>query len=594
MRFRVNLLHVISCIWAKIKTIDFLLSKLSACFIFCSVFYVIQDQEKWTTKDGYVVNDVKGYYAYLPYTFILDDIKFETANNAKVWFSTDEEKDVRFMKYTTGMSLVYAPGFFIAHGFATLFELDNNGYSLAYQLSFIFTALLFVFLALLLSIKFLSLHFKDHITALTLLILFLGTNLFHYSTSYLSFAHLYSFTLILAFCFFSIKWLNKPTWKRSFLIGILVGWFILIRPIDIIFVLFPFVYNISSLSDFKARIKVLSKHLKQFLLISIGAVIIWIPQFIYLFTVFGELKLNTYSQEKFFFDSPNLLNTLFSFRDGWLVYSPLMIISVIGLLFLLFKKKHLGYFLMILTYWFILSSWWCWWYQGFGNRAFINLYPMLILPLAFGLTLLFKKKPIKILSLFVIAFGLFLSLFQTLQFEHGSYTPGRMTYESYKENFLTKQASMYFYELLETVDMDSAILGKDYVYRHVYDTIKTVSISSKDVNQIKTKGYIHVFDLPLLGANAINIKVGSNKKLNAEDYLLIKSKNEAFNISQFSRVKTSLFSNPEIQFDARQNEVIRFDTVEVFILKNNTSQYELANFRVNWLNRKKILIKDSH
>ena len=56
-----------------------------------------------------------------------------------------------------------------------------------------------------------------------------------------------------------------------------------------------------------------------------------IPQMVYWKLHTGNLLFYTYGEEKFFWNDPKVLEGLFSFRKGWLVYSPLMLLSLTGI-----------------------------------------------------------------------------------------------------------------------------------------------------------------------------------------------------------------------------------------------------------------------
>ncbi|MGB0933417.1 MAG: hypothetical protein ACPGU5_03985 [Lishizhenia sp.] len=584
-----NLIHSFTahfCAFFKNKN---RLTSLTALIIFISVISAIYQQKKWQTVQGYVINDVRGYYSYLPYLFIYDDIEFKSAIKEEVWFSINEEDSTRYMKYTTGMAIAYAPGFFIAHAISKSANSNANGYSLAYQISFIITALIFLIIALSFTRKLLLIHFSDRISSIVLLIIFLGTNLFHYSSSCLAYAHLYSYTLIVCFLYFCVKWLKNPTIKTSFLIGFLAGWFVLIRPIDLLFVVFPLVYQISNLKALRNRWKFIKNNKRFFIPILLGGLIVWIPQLTYLYSTFGTLKLNTYSQEQFYFASPHFYDTLFSFRDGWLIYSPLMLLAVLGVLFFSLRQKYYFYTAVILAYWFIIASWWCWWYQGFGNRAFINLYPFLLLPLGYGLEKLFQMNWIKNFSKLVVVCGIFLSLFHTAQFETGAYTTGKQTFAAYKENFLELQSSVLYFNLLAEPDMNLAMAGSNEIYVSTFDTI----FKQKCFKEVtfSTPGYFPLHHFKKKQANTISVRIETNHTVNEQDFLFLKSSNNQIKINEFTRVNQPLFSGSILHYFATIEGGNPEDTLELILSKEDRSSYRLTPFSIDGLVKNTVLKK---
>lgn len=124
------------------------------------------------------------------------------------------------------------------------------------------------------------------------------------------------------------------------------------------------------------------------------------------------------------------MNLLFSYRKGWFVYTPVMMFSIIGLLFIL-KNKSNNFKAAIIIYMAIniyaLSSWWCWWYGGgFGMRSLVQAYAFLAIPLAafyqFVFSETFKRQLLNIVlkstTIFLLSCFACLNLIQTYQYDH--------------------------------------------------------------------------------------------------------------------------------------------------------------------------------
>ncbi len=58
------------------------------------------------------------------------------------------------------------------------------------------------------------------VTAITLLIIIFGTNLYHYVTEEPTMSHAYNFSLISIFVFLTVKWLEKPGINMQFSWGL--------------------------------------------------------------------------------------------------------------------------------------------------------------------------------------------------------------------------------------------------------------------------------------------------------------------------------------------------------------------------------------
>jgi hypothetical protein len=176
--------------------------------------------------------------------------------------------------------------------------------------------------------------------------------------------------------------------------------------------------------------------LSFFVLLCIGAI-----QVTYWYLYSGSLIYYGYKNpgEGFEFLWPYTLKFLFSFRKGWLIYTPLMVFSLWGI-YLLWKKKSpifLSVFLFFFVNLYVVSSWSCWWYaQSMGQRAMVQSYAVMSLPLGYALMAISKQKLWKrSLNAVVIILLVVLNLFQTWQIRHNIISKDRMTFAYYLNTF---------------------------------------------------------------------------------------------------------------------------------------------------------------
>ncbi|MDQ3191813.1 MAG: hypothetical protein M3Q58_09475 [Bacteroidota bacterium] len=419
-------------------------TKISIISILAIVLFFHLNDKRWQDEKAVISSDVKGYYAYLPAIFIHKDLKFKNdtiyykSGESQVWFFQNEQ-GTRYIKYTCGLSILYSPFFLVAHLIAHVTDYDADGFSIPYKIALILSSFVFLIIGLYFLSKILLLHFSDHITALTLFVLFLGTNSLNYFSYDMAFPHGYSLAVISIFMYSSIKWITLPQKKWTVLIGLSAGMMTLIRPIDGLFILFLLLYKINSLDELKHRFQLfwLKKYAIVYMLFCFFLVLL--PQLIYFKFISGSFLFFSYSGEQFFFGNPNYLKSIFSYRNGWLIYSPLIGLSLLG--FLLFKRKKASEFRMLCLiifpiYTYFVVSWWCWWYVGFGNRAFIHLYPILSLPLALFIDWIIKQRIYgKAILGIVLCLGLFLNFFQHQQYKTGAIHWGAMTKAAYWDSF---------------------------------------------------------------------------------------------------------------------------------------------------------------
>lgn len=456
-----------------------ILSIIAGLLIVITITSIQFYQKRWEKEMGVIRSDAKGYYGYLPAAFIHHDLKFEHPevyaaknNNAKVYFSTTPEGE-NYIKYSLGLSILYSPFFFTSHALSDKLGYPSDGYSTPYQFAISISAIFYLILGLIFLSKLLRQFFSDSTTAIVLSILFLGTNILNYYTESSALSHIYSFAIISIFLYCSFKWIKENTLKWTLLSGLFGGLMVLIRPVDIIYLLFILLYQVNSRADLKNRISFLFQNIWRPLIFGFSFFIFWIPQFLYWKYIFGSFINYSYSGEKFFFLKPKILLSLFDYRNGWLVYTPIMIFSLIGLAFLKKRNKDLFTFSIIAIpfYIYVVSSWWCWWYVGFGNRAYINLYPILALPLGYFIEFLIARKlPLKLIGSSIIILLIGLNLFQHYQFTQGSIHWGRMTQEAYWDSFLRSKPSQLFYTKLRSEDNELAHQGINAIKEPIYDT----------------------------------------------------------------------------------------------------------------------------
>jgi hypothetical protein len=244
--------------------------------------------------------------------------------------------------------------------------------------------------------------------------------------------------------------------------------------------LFLPLFNVSNLKALKDRFLLFSRFKGHALLGVVIFALMLLPQLLYYKHVLGTFSFYPYTNETFFFLHPHLFDSVFSYRNGWLVYSPLMVFSIIGFLLLgkYFKGSRLLVMSVFCVYFYLIASWWCWWYVGFGNRAFINLYPILSIPLAcFVQFVLSKKLLFQIIFYAIIIVGIVLNVFQSNQIKNSALHWGAMTKDAYWETFVKDGPTQLFASYLREPVTEKALRGIDAVYAPVYDTVYSIQNS---------------------------------------------------------------------------------------------------------------------
>ena len=374
------------------------------------------------SKSGYfnyhseIWADKAGYYVYLPaavkFNFNSDNFPDSIDTKTGDGFTLDERNGRVLTKYTYGVALMQLPFFCLADLFAKPLNFENNGFSPIYHWSVNVASVFYLLLGLIFLFKFLNYQFDKQSSLLTIITIFLATNLYYYSIDETGMSHVYSFSLFSIFLYFLriTNYINKYGIWQNLTFGLLIGLIILIRPTNVLFVSTFLFLDINSQSEIFLRIKRLF-HFKTLITITIGVLLIALPQILYWNYASGSFLDYSYGNEDFNWMNFKLLNTWFSPNNGLFIYTPFYLL-VIVLLFLMIKnKKENGIYLLVLflTISYTFSSWWAWSFGcSFGARSYVEYLSVFSIPIAY---LFFKTKKlnaIKIASLVTLVIVLIL------------------------------------------------------------------------------------------------------------------------------------------------------------------------------------------
>ncbi len=408
----------------------------------------------WTRVEpgerGVIRWDVISYYSYLPAAFIygdvtlgfLDDPPEGFVNDSKFWPSTIENGN-KLIITSMGLSVLYAPFFFVAHGLAPLFGQARDGFSSIYQFFLVISALVYVTLGFVILKNMLLRYFKPLTTAITLIAIAFGTNLLYYSTYEAAMAHSYGFFLIVLFIYLVDRWYQRQTLPLTLLTGFLFGFIALVRPTNILVIFILLFWDVKSIRELMSRIIFFLQKFHLVLLMMAGFIVAWIPQFLYWKAITGHFLYFSYAAEgaSFFWAHPRIMQSLFGFKKGWFIYTPMMLISVAGIIPLRKRlpRLFLPVLLLLLSAIYVQSAWWSWWFGGgFGLRAYIDLYGALAFPFAVVVERIVAERSNirRYTGLSLIGLLLLLQLFNTYQYRRNIIHYVGMNRYTYLRSFL--------------------------------------------------------------------------------------------------------------------------------------------------------------
>jgi hypothetical protein len=431
-----------------------------------------------------ISSDGLGYYAYLPALLIDQDVSYHkvTEREKKIlgynryepgYLVRQGNKVVN--KYFAGEALLLLPFFLIALFISWTCGIEITGYSFFFQLFTGLGALFYLFIGLY-YLKMILQHLKiqPFLTAIILLVILLGTNLFYYSLWQPCMSHVYSFFAINGALWYFCRIIQSPRLKNIILAGLFLGITVLIRPTNgIIILLVPFLFNTSE--EARITVSILRRRMIFLLLFIFAFLIVVSVQLILWHIQTGHWFIWPYKDEGFLFWHPQIINELFSYRKGLFIYTPLIFLSLLGCLRLLTASltRFLSILLFVIISTYIISSWWNWYYgDSFGARAFIDYYGIYALLLAFLLN--HKESKTGTILIIILLFPFVaLNLFQTWQYTNYIIQPYSMNKAKYQYVFF-KADSVY----------QKCLGGNDEIPGYNIDTANPCRIYHTDFEKI--------------------------------------------------------------------------------------------------------------
>lgn len=418
--------------------------------------------------------DAISYYAYLPATFIHGDLSmsFTKSGDYEAYFWPEATPSGGLISKTTmGIAYLYAPFFFAAHAYAQFTDYAADGFSQPYQLAIQLSGLFYGLLGLLLMGVVLRRYFGAAVVACTLVCFALGTNLFNYMTHEAAMSHAFNFFAIALFVWLTEYWHQKPSAWRSFGLGLCLGLITLIRPTNLLVVLVPLLYGYGG-PHFKARWQAIRQHPQWLVYLAFGAFLVGFPQLLYWKAYAGQWLYFSYTGERFFWSKPMWIDFLFSYRKGWLLYSPLIILALTGLFMQHQVNRHyrLPSLILLPILIYMLSCWWAWWFGGgFGSRPMVDWYPLLMMPFAVLLQWAFRRFWPSLLLLLLLPAVVDLSLAQQFQYKHGILHFDSMSKQAYWAIFYNKPVPADFEDLIMPPDYTLNLQGGREKLERIFD-----------------------------------------------------------------------------------------------------------------------------
>lgn len=327
--------------------------------------------------------DAAGYYVYLPaffhWGFQASAVPPTTPPRAGNGFQLDLERNVVVTKYTCGPALLQLPFYLVAECITGWGATD--GFSDVHRRCVESAAVFYWMLGSMLLAVALQrmMPASPWVAPTVLLIIGLGSNVFFYASRMPGFSHIYSFFVMCLVLYALITGvLTDQGTTKAWLFPAACALLVLIRPSDVIAVLGFHVWILLERRSLLASPLFWGRQVLCVLLV-------WAPQLAYWRYVHGTWVVYSYGDEGFTnWRSPEIVSFLFAPKNGWLPYTPALLMLPLGLAAMWRDLRHQAWVLLgiLAMTVYLCASWYVWDFGcSCGARPMVQYMPLVAIAL---------------------------------------------------------------------------------------------------------------------------------------------------------------------------------------------------------------------
>lgn len=436
-----------------------LIIQLVVIFVFVYGFI----QQRYSSKNQEIKYDAALYYHYLPAIFIYQDFtlaKAEKLKTERLFFLNELDNGAKVSKMTMGWAVLNTPAFLLADSWVQITGAPRDELSTPYIFMIMLNLLIFALAGMYFLQKFLQYYMSPLVAAFSMALIMLGSNIPYY-TLVEPMTHVFGFSLFCCILYITKCYITKPTFTMAISLGLIGGLFVLLRPTNFLLLLIPLGLFVQHIIRTKNTLNLL-----HVAILFASMLFIAVPQIAYWYHMTGRWLIYSYTYEAFHFNNPEIIKGLFSFRKGWVIYSPIVAVGLIGMMWAVIKKQSWALLSLpvLMLFLYVTFSWWCWWYGGgLGSRATIEFLPIIALGLGFFVQQVFQRftfyvrMPLAICLLTIASLGLFFNW----QYNRGLLHWDGMTKEAYKAVFLQTLFPPNYETLIDPPDYAKALENED-------------------------------------------------------------------------------------------------------------------------------------
>jgi hypothetical protein len=488
-----------------IRVLKPIINELFIIFLFILLINIL-----FRNGENIIKSDGIGYYDYLPSLFIHHDLVRKDIPVSKDSVLYSRISSLRYKaygeykidKYACGTAVLQLP-FFIFPFLTTDLEGNNNdGYQPPFQKAVLYSAIFYLFLGIFFLKKLLELYnIKKSVTIFSQVLLVFATAVANYANFDAGFSHVYSLFAITAFLYFVKSFFRDRNLNHFIFACLFFGLIIILRQINILIILFiPFISG--SLTSLKKGVT----HLLQNPGILLGGIIlisaVFFIQSLAWYLQVGKFFVYSYQGEGFDFLHPHFIDILFSYTKGLFIYTPILFITLSGLIWFVFKRQYflvltwLSFFI-VLTY--VLSSWNPWDYAAsYGSRPYIDYYTVFFIPFAVMLDEIPKRMKTAIIFISVLTIPV--NIIQAYQYEKYILHWSDMNKEKYWKVFLKTDKKYRGLLWKKSIDPNNFVTVADFVIGDI-NTSKNTDTVIFNANSLKIPDFKHVRIIQVLIGN---------------------------------------------------------------------------------------------
>jgi len=367
-------------------------------------------------SNPWVRGDGVGYYGYARAILIQHNLDFapdyQHANTSFRESRLDESGQPRSEyrtatghlenHFTIGPAILWAPFLFAAHVCVLIARsfgasIAADGFSAPYRIAMAFATSLYGFFALFLAFRLAKKFVAERTALLATLAIWGGSSLAVYMYFNPSWSHAHSAFMVAVFFAYWLHTREGRTYAQWILLGAIAGLMLDVYYANVMLLVLVAVEALFVLRDSVERNRAaqIPSLLVSYALFAVALLAAFLPTLITKRIIYGASTETGYIPiSAWHWTSPAFLQVLFSANHGLFSWTPLLLISVVGIFLFSRKAPRVGVPVLasVLAFYYFIASYPDWaGISSFGNRFFVSLTVFFVIGLAMILQFLSDK-----------------------------------------------------------------------------------------------------------------------------------------------------------------------------------------------------------